>query len=102
MPNSARLIHFDIGGIQYDTRVVKARELTQTEKEWLVKQNDLTKAPPHCKPVAWFELCARMAKESNEQGRVDLRPPHHSTLGLAWNLKEWRFDGQMHKFPAFR
>jgi hypothetical protein len=37
MPNSARLIHFDIGGIRYDTWVVKAREPTQTEKEWLVK-----------------------------------------------------------------
>jgi hypothetical protein len=90
-----------MGGIQYDTWVVKATKLTQIEKEWLAEQNDLKKTPSNYKPVAWFELCAQMAKESNEQGRDDLRPLHHSTLGLAWNLKEWQFDGQMDRFPIF-
>jgi hypothetical protein len=86
---------------RYATWRVNPNKLTDAEIQWLTEQDDLKKPPSKCKPVSWSALTKRMAQEAHERGQADFRPLHQDTIGLAWDRKLWRFEGQMEEFPVF-
>ena len=93
-----------INRIDYEAWWVDPLELTSAEKDWLTKQVDLVRKRFRDgrieKPVMWSQLGYRMFLESEELQRPDFRPLYHGVIGLAWDVKQWRFPGQDH-FPVF-
>ncbi|KAF7294863.1 Aldo-ket-red domain-containing protein [Mycena indigotica] len=65
--------------------------LTTEERDWILNQRDLSRAPDFWRPVEWLALGARMFEVA--LNRADIRPLYHGVLLAAWDRKEWRWPG---------